>query len=576
MSQYLVTTILFEGTLALEWEECSLPENLTRLRFEKLLLDVYRKERVNTPGKWLIILGLSESGIQFSQPLEFWRSFARNWIRQVRTAPESEEKREKLNVDLNSDEARAFLDRMPPMVGIDVVGLECLSRVWQIIHETFRFEIRKFHGTVDGWFQKLTLSPKHIDRIHFHLVENRRDETRPFAFLATYTTRVDDLGHTRHLPLQYALEEYGGNQEKLLELLATVNRVAKKNSVVASMVQSGELFHPVALSPGDAFKFLRGVADFESAGILCRIPRWWKGGPRKVLVGLSVGETAPSRVGCDALLDFQAGLFLDGEEINEEEARRILERADGLALIKGQWVAVDTASLRETLDLLKQAEKLADSRKLPFSEAMRLLMGTKSAVSGLSMESAEITCGDWLKSVFEKLSDPTMIRATTPSQELKADLRHYQQQGLTWLHFLHGLGLGGCLADDMGLGKTVQVLALLQRVKQPGRTSLVVVPASLLENWSREISKFTPDLKTVILHPQDSKDVSIQDLQGDIGSFDIAITSYGMLNRCQWISAHEWFYVICDEAQAIKNPASRQTRAVKAVPAPAGHDGHAR
>ena len=117
MSQHLVTSILFDRTLALEWEDSSLPENLGRLRFEKLLLDVYKKERVNTPGKWLVILGLSEAVVPFSPPLEFWRSFARNWILQVRTLPDCEEKREALSLDLTDREAQAFLEPCRPWWG---------------------------------------------------------------------------------------------------------------------------------------------------------------------------------------------------------------------------------------------------------------------------------------------------------------------------------------------------------------------------------------------------------------------------------------------------------------------------
>jgi hypothetical protein len=565
MNQHLVTSILFDGTLALEWEESSLAENRNRLRFEKLLLDMYNKERANAPGKWMIVLGLSEAGIPLSQALEFWRSFASNWVRQVRTTPDGEQKREALRLGLVDEDVQSFLGRMPPMVGIDSADTAFLSRVWQTMHETFTFEIRDFRGTVEEWFRKLAPTPKHVDRIHFHLAENRRDESRPFAFLATYTTRVDDQDRTRHLPLRHALEEYDGNREKLLELLATVNKVGKKNPIIASMIESGELFHPVALTPRDAFSFLNGVPEFESAGILCRIPRWWKGGPRRVSINLSVGKSSPSKLGFEALLDFTAGLQLDGEQISEAEARLILERADGLALIKGKWVAVDTASLGETLSLLKQAKQLAETQQLTFADAMRLLMGTRTAAGNPAIEGAEVTCGEWLKSVLEKMTHPTLIRATAPSAALKADLRHYQQQGLNWLHFLHGLGFGGCLADDMGLGKTVQVLALLQKVRDPGHPSLIVVPASLLENWKREIEKFTADLKAVIIHPQASGDIAVDDLQRDIGAHDVAITSYGMLSRCSWIAKQDWLYVICDEAQAIKNPATKQARAVKAL-----------
>jgi superfamily II DNA or RNA helicase len=566
MSQCLVTSILFDGSLALEWEECPIAESHDRQRLEKLLLEVSKIGHTDRPGKWLLVLGLSEESIPLSPSLEFWRGFSRTWIHQARTAPEVEEKRDALNVELGDAEATAFRQRVPAMVGIDFVDDAFFQKTWRAIQATYVTEIRGFNGSIEEYLQKIAPRPCHIDRIHFHLVENRKDEQRPFAFLATYTTRVDEQGRTRHLPLKYALEEYHARQDKLLELLATVNKVARKNTLIASLIDSGELFHPVAFTPNDAFAFLSGVPDFESAGILCRIPRWWRGGPRKVSVALSVGNAAPSRLGYNALLDFNAGLHLDGVEISEAEVRRILENAEGLALIKGRWAAVDTASLQQTLDALKQAGRLADSEQVSFADAMRMLMGARDAGHiGLPSENVEITCGDWLKSVLQKMTDPTLIRQITPSPSLKAELRPYQQHGLNWLNFLHALGFGVCLADDMGLGKTVQMLAHLQNLKEEGRTSLVVVPASLLENWRREIEKFTPDLRTVIIHPQVLKEASVMDLRHNVHSYDIAITTYGMLSRCPWISEHQWFYVICDEAQAIKNPATKQAKAVKAI-----------
>ncbi len=226
---------------------------------------------------------------------------------------------------------------------------------------------------------------------------------------------------------------------------------------------------------------------------------------------------------------------------------------------------MDTESLAKTLDSLKQARKLAESQGITFADAMRILMGAKIQADMKGLEGSDITCGDWLKSVLEKMADPMLIRATSPSPALKAELRHYQQHGLNWLSFMQTLGFGLCLADDMGLGKTVQILAHLQNLKQKGLTSLVVVPASLLENWRKEIEKFTPNLRLIIIHPQMSPEKEPKAIEKEVGDYDLAITSYGMLNRCAWLSSHEWFYVICDEAQAIKNPATKQTRAVKAL-----------
>lgn len=566
MPQHLVTSILFDGSLALEWEENSLAEHHDRQRLEKLLMDVFKAGRVDGPGKWLLMLGLSDSTVPLSSSLAFWRDFSANWIHQARTTPDIEKKRATLDIKLADDEADAFRQRMPAMIGIDYAGTAFIQNIWRSIQSVFVKEIRDFKGSVEDYFQKISPRPRHIDRIHFHLVENRKDEECPFAFMATYTTHVDERGRTRHLPLKHALEEYGSRKDKLLELLATVNKVAKKNSLIAALTDSGELFHPIAFTPRDAFAFLNGVPDFEAAGILCRIPRWWKG-TRKATVALAVGNAAPSLLGHNALLDFDASLHLDGEEISEQEARRILESAEGLAFIKGRWVAVDTASLQKTLDALKEARRLADSQQLSFADAMRLLMGAKEAntVGRLSAGEVEITCGDWLRSMLEKMTNPTLIRETDPSPALKARLRPYQRQGLNWLNFLHTLGFGICLADDMGLGKTIQILAHLQQLKEKGRTSLIVVPASLMENWRREIEKFTSDLRTVIIHPQVLKDTPVDDIRKQISSYDIAITTYGMLSRYSWLVEHKWFYVVCDEAQAIKNPMTKQARAVKAL-----------
>jgi superfamily II DNA or RNA helicase len=569
MSHLLVTAILFDGTLTLEWEESDLAPNHDRGQLEKLLLDTYKIRTFTDPVPWLLVLGLSDASIPLSPALAYWREFSAYWLHLARTLPEIEEKRAAIHISINEVDAAVFLQKLPPMVGVDFVDPAFILNAWNQIEISYRSGIYEFKGTVEEYFASIAPKPLHIDRIHFHLVENRRDEQRPFAFLATYTSCSDENNRARHLPLKCALEEFGDHKEKLLAFMATVNRVAKKNSFVAGLVDSGELFHPVALSAQDAFLFLSGVADFEAAGILCRIPRWWQGGARKIGVTLSIGNTTPSRVGSDALLDFNAGLSCDGEPIGEADARRILERAEGLALVKGKWVAVDTESLRQTLDALKRARALTRSNEISFADAMRMLMGVKAPHSEGIAAGAEVNCGAWLKSVLEKMADPTLIRATTVSPKLKANLRHYQQQGFNWLCFMQSLGFGLCLADDMGLGKTVQILAFLQKLKQKNRTSLIVVPASLLQNWRTEIEKFTPDLAALIIHPHLMEKETFAHIEERIAEYDLAITTYGMLHRLPWLSKHTWYYLVCDEAQNIKNPTTKQTKAVKALTATA-------
>lgn len=142
---------------------------------------------------------------------------------------------------------------------------------------------------------------------------------------------------------------------------------------------------------------------------------------------------------------------------------------------------------------------------------------------------------------FEKLPAPVL------PADLVATLRHYQQQGVSWLGFLKSAGLGGILADDMGLGKTLQTLCVL------GPRSLVVCPTSVLPNWAAEIKRFRPSLKVCVYHgPGRSLDESA----------DVTLTTYSILRLdVAALSARTWDAVVLDEAQAIKNPESQAARA---------------
>ena len=158
-----------------------------------------------------------------------------------------------------------------------------------------------------------------------------------------------------------------------------------------------------------------------------------------------------------------------------------------------------------------------------------------------------------------------------PGRSLHGTLRAYQRVGAQWLHLLARLGLGACLADDMGLGKTIQVLALLLVLKEQGvgkrKPSLLVAPASLLANWAAEISRFAPSLRAALIHPSAEK----PNIAGaaNLAGVDLAITSYGFLARATWLGDIPWHLVVIDEAQAIKNPAAKQTRTVKQLKADA-------
>jgi SNF2 family DNA or RNA helicase len=142
-----------------------------------------------------------------------------------------------------------------------------------------------------------------------------------------------------------------------------------------------------------------------------------------------------------------------------------------------------------------------------------------------------------------------------------------------WMYLLSGLGLGACLADDMGLGKTIQVLSLLLvqgRKSTQRQPSLLVAPASLLANWAAEIERFAPGLTAMIVHPSAMTADQLRRVTPDkLAGIDLAITSYGTLLRVPALADTNWHCVVLDEAQAIKNPNARQTRAAKALKAKA-------
>jgi non-specific serine/threonine protein kinase len=345
------------------------------------------------------------------------------------------------------------------------------------------------------------------------------------------------------------------------------------------MVDAGEIFHPLRWTPHEALQLLRDVPRLESAGVVVRMPASWRGRrPARPRVTGTVGTKAPSRLGLDALLDFEMNVTLDGESLTSEEIRELLTQSDGLALVRGQWIELDRERLQGMIDRFHAVEQTAKDNGLAFSEAMRMLAGAQVAadepVEETEAEWAQVVAGPWLAETLKGLRDPAGLAQVDPGQDLRGSLRPYQQVGVRWLYLLSKLGLGACLADDMGLGKTLQVLSLLLILKRESggaaRPNLLVAPASLLANWAAEIERFAPGLNALIAHPSALPAAELNAFDDKrVRELDLVITSYGSALRLPWIREVRWRLVVVDEAQAIKNPDAKQTRAVKAVKASA-------
>lgn len=537
-----------------------------------------------SPSRGLLHLATEELQANLPAALDHVRSFARTYLTRLCQTQASEETKDFAAIPPPSSvELGTWVLQAPPMVGLEYLREVALTEWWTDLDALVRSEIRQHTGGAQAYLSDKNPSWRFVGRVTFHLAENKRDAKNPFAFLATYASRLSAQGRVQHEVLGRSLEQYAGakNRQALLALLIPIQRAAERSSLVKEMVESGDVYQPLAWSAGEAYRFLRDIPLFEESGLIVRVPDWWKPHqPPRPVVNVRIDGRSRSALGVEALLDFSVGVTLDGVPLTQTELKELLASVDGLARLKGKWVEVDHEKLAAALKHWQSVQRSAQSGAISFYEGMRLLAGasfegdTSAEVNEAHRGWTGLTAGPMLEATLERLRSPEAQSIADPPG-LFATLRPYQRSGLSWLHFLTQLGLGACLADDMGLGKTVQVIALLLGLKSEreqtkeagveGQPSLLVVPASLIANWKSEIGRFAPSLTYAIAHPSETpagKDKLPAEL---VQKSDLVITTYGTLTRQQWLRDRTWNLAILDEAQAIKNSGTRQTRAAKAL-----------
>ena len=241
------------------------------------------------------------------------------------------------------------------------------------------------------------------------------------------------------------------------------------------------------------------------------------------------------------------------------EAAQIVEGEIITSLEDGRVIKLPAERIKRLLavmgDLIEAAGRTAE-------KALVLPMGAAATV----LELEDVLTTSWanaadIEAYVERFrGEPDIIPVEVP-EEFKGSLRPYQQHGVDWLQHLSSHGLGGFLADDMGLGKTAQTIANICVEHAEGRLtapSLIVVPTSLVANWTAELIKFAPHLSVVVLHglERHEKRERLEDVH-------VVITTYTVLTRDIEVMKHlPWHIVVLDEAQAIKSPEARATRAV--------------
>ena len=306
--------------------------------------------------------------------------------------------------------------------------------------------------------------------MHFNLAENRKDDAAPFAFLATYTTRLSAHAKAQHLPLGQALGEYAGaaNKDRLLSLLLPVQRASESCSWLKAMVDAGEIFHPLRWRPSEAMQLLRDVPQLESAGVVVRMPATWQANrPPRPQVTAKVGGKLLSGVGQDALLDFRMDVTLDGETLTPPEVRELLAKSDGLALVRGGWVEVDRERLSRMMEYFGEAERVSAESGLSLRDALRMIAGADVDADDDSAASE----ADWGKVVAELVAH---AEVTFPLAKKGAAAKVLGGEHLPEL-----FGLDMAASPSAKTGRSVRVPAKAKRAKKRSRSRKTTGPAKM-------------------------------------------------------------------------------------------------
>ena len=498
-----------------------------------------------------------------SQSFRFIHFLSSNFLEFLTDLPEIEIARENLSVTLDETTKARLLNAIPFALGSEHINDTWLDEIFVKWLEIFCREIANFQGTVSAYFLSKRKDLRVAERVFLHIVEQKNSSKYPFAFIATYATK-DERGKIRHMPLIHAMQEFKDDRQKLFNLLNCLNRAADVSPLLNEFISSGEMLHPLQLTSEETFEILKAVPFLEEHGILCRIPNWWKRrSASSIKLSIKFGQEGDSLFGWRTLISMKPQLTIDGITVTRDEINRLLMETSGLAQIKGKWIELDQKKLRELLDMMNEY-----GGKISLLEALRLESRLKSSNADKDDDDDDIvyTNGDWLEDLIKKIRCPEIIEQPQIPETVHANLRPYQKTGYAWLKTMAAFKFGACLADDMGLGKTLQVLTFLDelRTQKPDSKVLLIVPASLLGNWQKESARFTPDIKIRILHGMTSTTLE-KILRGKL-SF-LTVTTYTMAAKLEVLQEINWDVIILDEAQAIKNPGTKQARNIKKIPA---------
>ncbi len=344
-----------------------------------------------------------------------------------------------------------------------------------------------------------------------------------------------------------SLPEFG---EEKMEILRSLELLTHTFPALEIAVTSSGKKLPVFDPEEFAVQLFNVIPAISLYGIKVLLPKELKALVRpKITVSLTSEQSSVSQpfLNLDKIIRFQWKIALGDTILETSEFLKLVQGLSGIVKLKQQYVHLNPVDLKALMDSLSKQEKMSRNQLL------------QAAITG-EYNGQKISMDSATRQLIDRLMQ--IEQAAIPSG-IHANLRPYQARGYSWLYKNTQLGFGSIIADDMGLGKTVQVIAILQQIKDEGgfvkSLALVVVPTTLLTNWQKELEKFAPGLSYSIYHG------AKRSLNTDT---DIVITSYGVIRSdLEILSKHKWKALVIDEAQNIKNVSAAQTKAVKKMKA---------
>jgi SNF2 family DNA or RNA helicase len=363
--------------------------------------------------------------------------------------------------------------------------------------------------------------------------------------------------------LHYLERRFDQPQEKLLAALGLASRIFPP--IERSLRESSPI--GVQLSADEAYHFLTdAVTLLEQSRFGVLVPNWSRrASSLKATATLKQPQEPTGLLNRNSLIKYQWELSVGGERLSRREFEQLVALKQPLVRFRREWIALDPSQINAAL---KFFDKQTAEGEMTLLDALKTAVPDSGveAANGFEVEAVQVE--DGLNDLLERLRNPDQTEAPPVPEGLHGTLRPYQERGFGWLSQMRRMGLGACLADDMGLGKTPQTITLWlhereqKAVKQP---ALLVCPTSVVGNWRHELGRFAPSLR-VYTHQGPDR------LRGDkfarvAAQADVVLTSYALLSRdLDTLKQVQWSDVVLDEAQNIKNPATKQAQAARAIP----------